>query len=208
MNKQEVLAKYGKKFAAPPKIGGVLEGVHYTTDGIAYVTNRYVALIISGIHPLEQAITLHPKTEEPIEGTYPDVSQLIPTTFSQEIKISAEIKNILVRVAAADGVAASINKKNPVAVIEANNGIASLQVNSQKHVIQFSTTLGSTEESFQIGVNTEHLSLAFSVFDGVEAERVYVKFSSGRGPIVITNGEDIEVLLLPSPLNEQSDCSE
>lgn len=208
MNKQEVLAKYGKKFAAPSKIGGVLEGVHYTTDGTAYVTNRHVALIIREIHQLEQPITLHPKTEEPIEGAYPDVSQLIPTTFSQEIKISAEIKNVLVRVTAADGVAASINKKNPVAEIEANNGIASLQVNSQKHMIQFSTALGSTDESFKIGVNTEHLSMVFSVFADMEAGHVYVKFSNGRGPILITNGEDIEVLLLPSSLNEQSDYSE
>ncbi|MBY0202007.1 beta clamp domain-containing protein [Paenibacillus cucumis (ex Kampfer et al. 2016)] len=208
MNKQEMLVKYGKKFAAPPKIGGVLEGVHYTTDGTAYVTNRHVALIIRDIHHLEEPITLHPKTEEPIQGAYPDVSQLIPTTFSQEITISAGIKNVLVRVAAADGVATSINKKNPLAEIEANNGIASLKVNSPKHVIQFSTVLGSTEESFQIGVNTEHLSLAFSVFADMKAEQVYVKFGGGRGPIVITNDEDIEVLLLPSPLNEQRDCSE
>ncbi|PYE42125.1 hypothetical protein HUB98_13330 [Paenibacillus barcinonensis] len=199
MNKQEVLAKYGKKFAAPPKVGGVLEGIHYATDGAAYVTNRHVALIVRDVHQLEHPIILHAKTEMPIEGAYPDMSQIIPTFFSKEIKVYEDIKNVLVRVAAADGVATSINKKVPVAQIEAENGTVRLLVNSSRHHIEFSTVLGNTPDALQMGINTEHLLLALSVFADSMADQVYVRSNGGMGRMMITDKQGIEVLILPHP---------
>lgn len=207
-NKQNLIAKYGKKFAADAKSGRpILEGIYYAVDGTVFVTNSEYALRIKGAHSFTQPLTLHAKTGLPIDGEYPNVSKIFDSCSfdSKDLKINISrgvLGDVIKRVRCAADVASRLAKYAPVVSIVSSNGAAHLQIKNEAQQVEFKAFFGNSnatrQESFKVSLNAEYLHTSLSFFkDALWAEQVSVKFKSTFNPIVITDEKDTDVLLLP-----------
>lgn len=196
MNKQELIAKYGKKFTSTDVKQPVFQGVHYATDGSVFVTDRFYALRIRNAHTFETPLTLHTKTGMPIEGVYPDMNKVFPTHFDNEIQIGGgALDGVLMRTRCAADVASRLDKKHPIVALHAENGSAYLEI---KKPVEFSAFFGNTLkiDASKRSLNSEYLHTALSVFNDAGYD-VSVKFGAPLSPILLTNNDDIDVLILP-----------
>lgn len=200
MTKYELLSKYAKKFAT--KQGGtrpILEGIHYAAGGTACVTDGHVLLRIRNAHQFETPATINIYSGMPIEGVYPDVSKAFPNSFDHEIQIGAmSIKDVLTRVTCAADVAKRLDKKAPVVHLSADNGTVYMLVNDADKKIEFRGFFGNTLKvaTKRWSLSAEFLQLAVSLFADAGRD-VSVNLAGSMSPIVLTDNEDIDVLILP-----------
>lgn len=198
MNKQELLSKYAKKYSA--KAGGgrpMLAGVHYAADGTAYVTDGHHAIRIRNVHQFEKPWTVDARSGAPITGIYPDVTKVFIAPIGNRITIdSTALKSVLLRAAAALDVAKRLDKKHPVISLVAENGSVYLRIKEEQ--IYFQAFFGNTEkiEPSTHRLNAEYLHTAISVFADYNCSAI-VNLNGPFQPIVISNGEDLDVLILP-----------
>lgn len=207
MNKQQLIAKYAKKFAFKGAGRTILEGIHYGEEGVVFVTDARFALKIRNAHQFPNpSLTLHAVTGIPIDGQYPNFSKVFPTSFDNEIMIDRKnLESVVTRARCAADVATRLNKKAPVIKILAANGTAYLQLKGPENLVEFQAFLGNTRtlEKSQRSLNAEYLHTALSVFaDSQCAPDVVIKFKGPTEPIVLTDGVDIDVLILPYRVSE------
>jgi DNA polymerase III sliding clamp (beta) subunit (PCNA family) len=199
MNNQDVLAKYGKKFAGTDSARPILEGIHYATDGTAFVTNAHYGLQIRNAHNFNTPMTLNAKTGSPIEGVYPDLSRVFPDRYDNTITIGAkDLKDLLLRVRCAADVASRINKKVPVITLDAHNETVFIKIINSDKGLDFSAYLGTTlkNDTSKRSLNAEYLYTALSLFSDTNTDMI-VKLGVPLSPIVLTDGNDIDVVILP-----------
>lgn len=199
--KQKIIAKYGKKFASA-KSGdrSALEGIHYACDSTVFVTNSHYALRIKNVHSFKEPVTLHAKTGQPIDGVYPDLSRVFPDRFDNEIILkNGWLDKVILRTRCAADVASRLDKKCPIVWMEASNGSAYLQIKDEVTQIDFSAFFGNTIEPkpSKRSLNAEYLHTALSVFADAGSREIFVKLAGPLHPIVLTDGQDIDVLILP-----------
>jgi hypothetical protein len=198
MIKQKLIEKYAKKFADTQD--RITQGVHYAADGSVVMTNRQYLLCIRNAHDLGSPVTLHAKTGLPLQGEYPKVSRIFPTSFDNMAPIKFdELNHVIFRTRCAADVASRIDKKHPTVMLTATNGAAYLQIRNEEHQLEFSAFFGNTQktEPSKRTLNAEYLHTALSVFGDAASPAVYVKFRGPLEPIVLTDEQDIEVLILP-----------
>ncbi|MFX3633736.1 MAG: hypothetical protein ACE3L7_25625 [Candidatus Pristimantibacillus sp.] len=199
MNKQQIIAKYGKKFVSTSETTPVLMGVHYAAGGTVYATNRHYGIRIRNAHNFEQALTLDAKTGALIEGTYPDMSKIFPGVTSMEIELlPAALESVVKRVAMAVDVVKRIDKKVPLLKLDARNGSVNLNISNQEHGLEFTAFFGNTDviESSVRSLNGEYLLTALQLFNDA-GRGVTLMLSGPMSPIVLTDGGDIDVITLP-----------
>ncbi|MNI42137.1 DNA polymerase III subunit beta [compost metagenome] len=200
MNKQAILAKYAKKFAT--KQNGsrpILEGIHYATDGTAYVTDGHILLKVRNVHTLSDPTTVSVHSGMPIEGVYPSVTKIIPMKFDHEIQLGAgSLKDVLTRATCAADTAKRLDKSDPLVRLVADNGSVHFVVHDQDRKTEFRAFFGNTLKVFAAkwALNAEFLRLALSLFADAGRD-LTVKLSGSMSPIVLTDNEDIEILILP-----------
>ncbi|QMV44451.1 beta clamp domain-containing protein [Cohnella cholangitidis] len=203
MNKQQIIAKYAKLFAT--KEGGgtpILEGIHYGADGTAVVTDRHRLLRIRGAHSFPQPVTMHAKRGTPIEGTYPDTTKIVPTTFESEVTLGrgTEMETALKSAKTIAAAANTIDKKIPVAKLFGQNGTAHLYIKSDS--FDFKAFFGNTPNLKPIDMrsfNANYFVTALEVFADAGID-VTIKLHKPLHPIVLSGG-DIDVLILPYRVN-------
>lgn len=189
MDNQQLLAKYAKKFAGKKDI---YQGIHYRADGSAVVANRYTALRIRNAHDREHAAVLHAKTGVPLTGKYPDVDRVFPLSSCEIIRLD---EHVFVRTRCSANVAKALINKLPLVTLKVGGGSAHLQIKDDG--LEFSTFFGLSDgEEFLYAVNAEHLHTALSVFRDAGTS-VSVELRDPFGPIVLTDGADIHVVILP-----------
>lgn len=201
MIKSQILAKFGQKFATgKEEKNGVLQGIHYASDGSAVVTNRHYLLRIHDAHKFEQPVTLHAKTGQPLEGAYPDTSRIFPPTFTDEITIhEAAMQNALLGAQCAAAAAVKLNKKAPTAQLVVDDGSAYIDVVQETPFpINLSTRISedAPRKNSKRSLNAEYLATALAVFEAAGVG-VKIKLNGQNYPIVLTNDAGIEVLILP-----------
>lgn len=201
MDKKQLIAKYGKKFAATEKEAApVLKGVHYAANGSIFVTNRLYGLRIKHAHGFPQAITIDAKTGAAIEGEYPqNFEKVFPTNHKDTIHLKAGPElNTAVNSALAIGGAASIyDKKLPIISILVEKSVASLSF--QNDSCRASGFLGNVlpAETFNTwSLNADYLLTALQLFKDVD-RRVSILLNRPMDPILLTDGEDIDVVIMP-----------
>lgn len=204
-NKQNLIAKYGKKFAADAKAARpMLEGIHYA-DGTVFVSNSKYALRIKNAHSFTQHLTLHAKTGQPIEGEYPNVSKIFDSCSfdSKDLKINISrgvLDSVIKRVRCAADVASRLDKEVPIVSIVASNGSAHLQIKNEDQQVEFKAFFGNATvlDFFKVSLNAEYLHTALSFLkDAWWVEQVTIKFKGTFNPIILTDGQDIDILILP-----------
>ncbi|QHT61718.1 hypothetical protein GXP70_18215 [Paenibacillus lycopersici] len=199
LSKVDILSKFGKLFAYTGESRPILQGIHYGTNGIAFVTNAHFALRVSGMHNFQQPVTLNAKTGQPIEGVYPDLSRIFPTDFLEEFEISqAEVPEALLAAQCTAAVAVRLSKKVPTARLEIDDGIIYLSVDSQYPDLTLSAKIGDApvkSKSLRT-FNAEYFSTALAVFEAANTA-VTLRLRGPNDPIVLSSDTGIDVLILP-----------
>ncbi|MFB0845742.1 hypothetical protein [Paenibacillus oleatilyticus] len=199
LTKPEILAKFGKLYASDSARKPILGGIHYATDGTAVVTNSYHMLRIHGGHSFQQPITLHAKTGQPIEGTYPDASRIFPSSFNDEITVpQSAMPDALFAAQCAATLASKINKKNPIVRLELQNRSAFLKICNEQKVLNLSVRLAeeAPNRNSVRTLNAEYLVTALAVFNAA-GTGVEIKMRDPVEPIVFTNDNGIDVMIVP-----------
>lgn len=197
MTKSEILSKFGKQFAASGEIAGVLQGIHYAADGSAVVTNRHYLLRIQSAHSFSQPITLHAKTGQPLEGKYPNVSKTFPMDFASEIHIPHDaVPDALIAAQCVASVAAKLDKRVPIARLEARSVGAFLGIHNELKALTMSVRIAEAEGGSIRTLNAQYLETALAVFAAADTG-VTIKLNKQFDPIVLSNDNGIEVLILP-----------
>lgn len=199
MTKQQLIAKYGKKFAAATATEGVLQGVHYASDGSAFVTNRHYALRVRGAHNYPQALTLHAKDGSPLDGEYPqNYNKVFPQRYDDAIllRMGVELDAALLAAQTAAAVAELRDKKHPVCKLEVTCGVASLVI--ARELITLRAFLGNVADAKSKSVrsfNATYLLTALQVFKDYEHD-VQIQLGRPLDPILLTGG-DVDVVIMP-----------
>lgn len=200
MNKQQLLTKYAKFFAASPKQNSpILEGIHYAADGSAIVLNRHYLLRIRGAHSMPAAVTLHHKTGQAIEGVYPDTSKLWPRDYKHEVELH-DLKQVMDSAVCAAFCAMQPDKKEPPAVKLAMNGSTALCVSVDRafdlyrgHIAEW-----SKKQAWEtISLNGQYLATALQLFYDAGRSPIKLCVTGPLNPIVLSDAEDIDILILP-----------
>lgn len=200
MDKQAVLSKYAKKFAA--KSGSnrpMLEGIHYSAGGSAFASNGHYALHIKNIHQFDKPTTIDAKSGMPLDGIYPDFTRLFPSSFKNEIHIgSASVKEVLMRVSCAMDVAKRLCKSSPIVKMVTKNGVVYLSSNDADKRVNLEIFLGNAIklDTTILALNAEYLHTAVSLFADANRD-IAIKLNGPMSPIILTDIEDIEIILLP-----------
>jgi hypothetical protein len=206
-NKLQLIQKYAKKFAINPKAKQpIFEGVHYAANGTAYVTNRQYMLRIRNSHAFDKPTTIHAVTGVPIEGNWPDVDRVFPSNFENEITIDrTALDNLVLRVRCMADVTSRLDKKRPVVILTIDNGVAYLRIRNEDYQIEAQAFFGNASkfEPSKRALNAEYLYTALSLFKDANADQVLVKLRDPLDPILLTDGQDIDVLILPYRVPEQ-----
>lgn len=200
LTKQQILSKFGAKFATMSGTTPILQGVHYAADGSAVVTNRHYMLRIRDVHKFDQPLTLHAKTGQPLDGVYPDTSKILPQRFNSEFTILEQAVPDALRAAQCiAAVATKLKGKNaPVAKLDIEGRAAYLRVyhDTPRTIMEMQISDEAPKENSQRSLNAEYLATALAVFDAAGVS-VTVRLLEPLHPIVLSSDIGIDVLILP-----------
>ena len=198
MSKAEILSKYSKLLVADSKTKTpILEGIHYAYDGSAVVTNRHIMLRLRGAHSFQQAITLHHKTGAPIEGVYPDVSRVVPEYKKRiDLRFGAELDKTIKHTKAALTIAEIWSKAQPLIGLEVEFGVAYLAFKADGIDVKAFFANTYELEASKRNLNARYLLTALQIFDSARSD-VSVSWDRPGDPILLSNGEDIDIVIMP-----------
>jgi len=201
MSKDKLIA-HAKKFVGADKNPSVLNGIHYAADGSIYATNRHYAIRIKNAHQFTTPATLHPKTGAPIDGKYPDVARVFcMSNFKNAIKFihRAEFEQAYLAAQCALAVASKLGKLPTVKMI-ADDGVSRLQIGDDTNHLSFKGFFGNTvaPEASARTLDAVYLVNALAVFaDQPTWRTVEVRTKGPYDPILLTNDDDIDIIILP-----------
>lgn len=197
MDKRKILAKYAKKFACLGVNREILGGIHYAADGSAVVTNREYLLRIRDVHNLPQPTTIHVTVGTPLEGKYPDTSKVFPTSFAGEMRLGVPV-DVTTRLSCAAAAATTLDKKTPLLRLEEKNGSVHAVAADRDRLVECKAFLGNTVQAAVTTrtLNANYLLTALQVFKDAGGACI-VRWNKPLEPIVLTDDEHIDVLILP-----------
>lgn len=192
--KLSLITKHGKKFVTKTK--AVTDGIHYSADGSAIMTDRHRLLRIRDIHTNTEPSTRCLKTGAPIDGQYPDTTKVFPADMNAQLTITdANIPKLIVVTKAIVAVAKSIGDKVPVITII--NGL--LTYNNDASITTFRSALTSDAVKHPpIALNPTYFAEALAVFKDVGSAEVSVFISGQLSPIVLYDDKvGVDMIVLP-----------
>lgn len=200
LTKQQILSKFGAKFAGTSEARPMLQGIHYAAGGSAVVTNGNYLLRIRDAHPFDKPLTLHAKTGQPLDGVYPQTDKIFPQEFSCEFTIlQSAVPDALKAAQCVAAVAAKLKGKNaPIAELDIEGRSVYLRFNyGLPHTImQIQIADEAPKENSRRTLNVEYLSTALALFDAA-CTSVTVKLRGQYDPIVLSNDTGIDVVIMP-----------
>lgn len=200
--KLELITKHGRKFAAKHKgATPVLEGIRYQTDGSVVVMDRHKLLRIGGVHGFTEAFTSHAVTGAPIDGTYPDISRVIPTELSTQITLVTDgLKDAIARVKLAIEAAKVAGDRSFITTIKCEGGSVTLTFSSDNPSVNLSVGIsaGISGKDETVMFNAELFLAALNVFKDAGSYCVIIGLTGAMSPIVIRDEEnEIDAIVLP-----------
>jgi len=192
-----VLKKHAKNFVAGPKSGRPLfTGIHYAKNGVAAVTNTHYVLRAEDVHSYVEPITLHHKTDDVIEGAFPNLEAVWPTKHIAEICIPTEAA--LNDWANYHAVAEMVTKDSGGIVRMKFTG-AETVVTCSNEVAQYTGKLPGVinREPFKVSYSPVYMKNMLNAILDFKPDVVTLKISGGLSPLVLTTNVGVSTLMLP-----------
>ncbi len=200
---QELLSRHAKFFAADKKEPRqFLQGIRYTENGAACVTNTHVLLRIKDVSPFDKPRTIHAVTGAELGSEYMSVDAIndlfkwdpLNTLTLTNEQIEAVTKYAKI----AQQIEKELKAKTKIVKFALNKNNAFLQVSDQG--VEFNVFMGELRE-YQDETwlfNADFLYNALCVFKGAGTKDLVIKLRHKNDVISLTDDENgIDVLLLP-----------
>lgn len=185
----------------------VLQGVYHHPDKSLVVTDSHRLYIAKDAHNSEEGKIIAPKTGEEIEGKYPEVSRLIPTTdpegtiYIDNVSETLEAaKNLL----AAGRVSKAGEKKTPknkVAVRLYSDDEKKISIKFEGNTMKaeyFMTYAEDVKPGFTIAFSVEYFIQALALFKEAGFMQVEMKLYGSLRPFILTTYQNsLQALILP-----------
>ncbi|PAD70867.1 hypothetical protein CHH83_01315 [Bacillus sp. 7586-K] len=176
----------------------VLTFALHKSDGTLIATDSHKLLRIKNIHGFKEEYLINPRTFEAAKGQYPDTDKLIPENAEmvfrldqEQIKTWLKIHKSLKQMAVGTRETALtklIMKQNSFEFEDKLSGITyKLPANEYKF----------DPKTENITFNTEYLSDALEVHHKLNSTEVFIKLKGTMRPFNVTDGNDIDALVLP-----------
>lgn len=215
MQKQELLSKHAKKFAADKKenVRTQFQGIHYAENGAAYVSDTYCLLRIKDVHSFTEPHTLHATTGAELKAEYPSVNslnRLLTVEPLNSIFLDAAFVEIATRnCAIALNIVKALSPKyrSERCIFLVGGDFAWLEIKGIKG-IWFKAPIGamtaSCDEKWLL--DAEYLFNAFNLFKDAGTAALTIKLAGKNSSILLSdeeNGIDVLIALIRQPENEE-----
>lgn len=191
--KLALITKHGKKFVT--KTESVTDGVHYSADGSAIMTDRHRLLRIKDIHANTEPNTKCLATGRPIVGVYPDVAKVFPKDIHAQMTISdAALPELIAVTKAVVTVARALGDRTPIVTII--DGVL-----TYKHAtdsVEFRANIQINAEHPPVAIQATYLADALAVFKDAGSAEISVFVSGQLSPIVFYDEKvGVDMIVLP-----------
>ena len=200
--KQNLILKYGQKFASRKQSHPVLRGIHYAEGGNIYVTNAFYALRIQNAHEYSEPFTTDAWTGEAIHDTFPNIENVFPTDFHNTIEIRSEqIQNTVRRIKWAHDITKSLKIENRLVSLISKNEEIYLKLKTSDVYLKSKIphTTAAIIDDLEIGLNAEYLYNTFKLFEDAGTHSLKIKPGQEVTSPITFEDEDngITVIILP-----------
>lgn len=179
----------------------VLKGVYHASCGSLIVTDSHRLYLAKNSHLNAASEIVYPKTGARIDGTYPDVSRLIPQSgdakysFTMPVKEASETFNALLKldkVGSSKGMTELVSESDSVTFSLIGSSLVSARYSPVTH-IDGGAVGGLT-------FSTRYFAEALALFKDAGATEVTFRYYDKLRPFTLTTGQDDEILALLLPI--------
>jgi len=191
-----VLKKHAKNFVASPKESRpVYTGIHYAKDGVAVVTDTRYLLRVENAHSYQEPITRHHKTDEVIEGSYPNTDAIWPKAFRADINIDLLFFDSWLNYHSAAEMVTKDNYLKKSWLATKGNSILATCSNPDA---EFKGKLPGvfTGEEFKVCYNPVYMKNIINAVRGFKPTVITLKVPGTLDPLVINTDVGVSALLL------------
>ncbi|OAJ75142.1 hypothetical protein AYJ08_05860 [Brevibacillus sp. SKDU10] len=189
--------KHAKKFVGRSAARPILSGVYHSADGTLVATDAHRLLRVENAHERSEAIVLDSKTSAPIDGTYPDISHIIPKVYCAEYAFGSESLEELIK---AHEIMVKVGgKKSPYASIAVTGSGLTFTTTCGIGVYEVSPTvqIESFSDEFTLHYNAQFVLDALIALRDFKPKTVGIKFTGEESPFVIDTDDGVLALILP-----------
>ena len=210
VKKQELLTEYAKFFAAGKKASNpVFQGIRYSENGTAYVSDMCVLLRMKDVSPFNEPHTLHAVTGAELEGVYPSetaLENLLNWTSENRIILVApeQIAMATTYAKIAQMVEKELSPKSKKVKLVLDLTGAYLQVMDQGVELKMLVGIPAIDQEGTWTFDADYVYNALSLFKSAGTGELVIKLKHVNDVIVLSDEENgIDVLILPIRTNAE-----
>ncbi|UYZ12167.1 hypothetical protein A6764_15180 [Brevibacillus sp. WF146] len=192
-----IAMKHAKKFAGKSAARPILAGVYHAPDGSLAVTDAHRLLRVENAHERTEPIVLDAKTNALIDGMFPDISRVIPTSFCAEYTVGGETLDTLIL---AHEIAVKVGgKKTPYAAITVVCGGPTVKTTCGTGVYEYAPTvrIDRSGDDFTVHYNAQYVLDALVALRDFRPQTVSIRFTGALSPFVLESDNGVLTLILP-----------
>ncbi|QDX93609.1 hypothetical protein EEL30_15670 [Brevibacillus laterosporus] len=192
-----IAMKHAKRFVGKSAVRPILAGVYHASDGALVMSDSHRFLQVKSAHECSEPIVLDAKTNAPIDGTYPNVSRIIPETYRAEYTVGGEALGELIT---AHEVAVKVGgKKTPYALITVTGAGITFMTTCGTGIYEFTPTVrvDSFSEEVTLHYNAQYVLDALVALRDFKPRTVGIKFTGAVSPFVLDTDNGVLALILP-----------
>lgn len=192
-----IAMKHAKKFAGKSAARPILAGVYHAPDGSLAVTDAHRLLRVDNAHERTEPIVLDAKTNAPIDGVFPDISRVVPTSFCAEYTVGGETLDALIL---AHEIAVKVGgKKKPYAAITVGSGGPTIRTTCGTGMYEYAPTvrIDHSGDDFTVHYNAQYVLDALLALRDFRPKTVSMRFTGALSPIALETDNGVLALILP-----------
>lgn len=183
----------------------ILSGVLHHADGSLYVTDSHRLYAAKNSHSRTDGAVIHPKTGEFIDGSYPDVTRLIPNNDPSGVIHIENVKQTLEAVKVlftAGGIGLGKVPKNKISIRLSSDDDRKVTLKINKNELfnaeYFLTFADEVDPGFTIDFSAEYFAQALALFKDAGYISVDMNLYGSLRPFILTvYDKSLQALILP-----------
>ncbi len=163
----------------------ILSGIYFCNNGNVYATNSHIAVRVRGLNVSGNEMVLHPDSLEQLQGCYPDVDRLIPSTNSDiAIELSSQQVNQILTFCKP--------VKKEIVTVSLQSGQLVMSSGQTNTV----TAVQGLDNQLDIHFKADYLSTALTLFKDEKVGQLSLHVYSSSRPVLFASN-NIDVVVCP-----------
>lgn len=174
----------------------VLNGVHHAEDGDLIVTDSHRLYLAKEAQSQKDGSVICPKSGASIEGSYPDVSRLIPDN-EPKMKIELDVVEAL-KASKALKACGQLADKVPMFRVEVKEGNeAYIGINNLAMSAEYRASYAEISDNHELIFNGQFLIDALEMFKDAGYSKVMLNTHGSMRPFIVKQDDSLMAILLP-----------